>query len=94
MKFKDYFLQMDEKQKSSWLGKRKYAMWKDGLVDLNKFIHPYPDRAFTVKELKERDKGSFDFSKTSSEKEHKKHRARVDKLKIDNYINGTVEVNK
>lgn len=61
MKFKDYFLQMDEKQKSSWLGKRKYEMWKEGLVDLDKFIPPYPDRAFTVRELKERDKKSFDF---------------------------------
>ena len=59
MKFKDYFLQMDEKQKSSWLGKRKYEMWKDGLVDLDKFVPPYPDRAFTVRELKERDKKSF-----------------------------------
>ena len=74
MKFKDYFLQMDEKQKSLWLGKRKYEMWKDGLVDLDKFIPPYPDRAFTVRELKERDKGSFDFAKTSSEEEHKEHR--------------------
>lgn len=59
MKFKDYFLQMDEKQKSSWLGKQKYEMWKEGLVDLDKFIPPNPDRVFTVRELKERDKASF-----------------------------------
>lgn len=59
MKFSDYFQQMSEEQKRHWLGKGRYELWKNGNLDLDKFIPPYPDRAFTVKELKEMDKKSF-----------------------------------
>ena len=59
MKFKDYFEQMSEEQKLHYLGKSKYQLWKQGNLGLDKFIPPFPDRAFTVKELKEIDKKSF-----------------------------------
>lgn len=59
MKFSDYFHQMTEEQKRHWLGKGRYELWKQGNLDLEKFIPPFPDRAFTVKELKEMDKKSF-----------------------------------
>ena len=59
MKFKDYFEQMSEEQKRHYLGKSKYQLWKQGNLGLDKFIPPFPDRAFTVKELKEIDKKSF-----------------------------------
>ena len=59
MKFKDYFEQMSEEQKRHWLGKGRYELWKQGNLDIEKFIPPFPDRAFTVKELKEMDKKSF-----------------------------------
>ena len=59
MKFKDYFLQLDEKTQRSYLGPERFKLWKSGGLDLEKFIPPFPDRAFTVKELKEMDKKSF-----------------------------------
>ena len=59
MKFKDYFLQLDEKTQRSYLGPERFKLWKSGGLDLEKFIPPFPDRAFTVKELKEMDKRSF-----------------------------------
>lgn len=58
MKFKDYFETMPEKQKKDWLGPGKYAEWKAG-KPIEAFIPPYPDKAYTVKELKAMDKDSF-----------------------------------
>lgn len=59
MSFRDYFLQMSEQQKRDWLGPEKYKLWKTGKYDIKDFIPPYPQKAMTVKQLKELDKASF-----------------------------------
>ena len=59
MKFKDYFLQLDEKTRKSYLGPEQFKLWKKGNLDIEKFIPPFPDRGFTVREVKEMDKRSF-----------------------------------
>lgn len=59
MTFQQYFLRMSEQQKKDWLGPRKYEMWKSGRYKIEDFIPPYPEKAFTVKQLKELDKASF-----------------------------------
>lgn len=59
MTYKEYFMQMDEKTRESYLGPGKYKLWKEGKLSIDKFIPPYPDRTFTVRELKEMDKESF-----------------------------------
>lgn len=58
MNFKEYFETMTEDQKRDWLGPGKYAEWKAG-KPIEAFIPPYPDKAYTVKELKAMDKDSF-----------------------------------
>lgn len=59
MSFRDYFLQMSEQQKRDWLGPEKYKLWQTGKYDIKDFIPPYPQKAMTVKQLKELDKASF-----------------------------------
>ena len=59
MSFRDYFLQMSEQQKKDYLGPQKYALWKTGKYTVEDFIPPYPNKAFTVKELKALDQQSF-----------------------------------
>ena len=59
MTFSEYFEQMPEKEKERYLGKGKYEIYKNGNLPLKKFIPPYPERMYSVKELKEMDKKSF-----------------------------------
>lgn len=59
MTYKDYILSLDAKTQKSFFGPEKYELWKNGGLSLDKFIPPYPDRAYTVKELKAMDKESF-----------------------------------
>ena len=55
MNFKQYFNQMSEKQKRDWLGAEKYEIFRKGNLSLDKFIPPYPDKTFTVAELRRLD---------------------------------------
>lgn len=58
--FKDYFENvMTEQQRKDWLGPQRYKIWRHGNLSTDKFINPYPNRQFTVDELKELDKNSF-----------------------------------
>ena len=58
MKFADYFQTMTEQQKKDWLGRGKYAEYKAG-KPIDAFIPPFPNKAFTVKQLKEMDVESY-----------------------------------
>lgn len=55
MNFRQYFEQMTAQQKRDWLGAGKYALYKKGNLDLDKFIPPFPDRTFTVEQLRRLD---------------------------------------
>ena len=58
--FKDYFENiMTEQQRKDWLGPQRYKIWRHGNLPTDNFITPYPNRQFTVAELKELDKNSF-----------------------------------
>lgn len=58
--FKDYFENiMTEQQRKDWLGPQRYKIWRHGNLSTDNFITPYPNRQFTVAELKELDKNSF-----------------------------------
>ena len=58
--FKDYFENiMTEQQRKDWLGPQRYKIWRHGNLPTDNFITPYPQRQFTVAELKELDKNSF-----------------------------------
>lgn len=59
MTFSEYFEQMPEKEKERYLGPGRYEVWKNGNLPLTKFFPPYPERMYSVKELKEMDKKSF-----------------------------------
>ena len=59
MTFSEYFEQMTEKEKERYLGPGRYEVWKNGNLPLTKFFPPYPERTYTVKELKEMDKKSL-----------------------------------
>lgn len=59
MTFSEYFEQMPEKEKERYLGPGRYEVWKNGNLPLTKFFPPYPERTYTVKELKEMDKKRF-----------------------------------
>lgn len=56
MTFSEYFEQMPEKEKERYLGPGRYKVWKNGNLPLTKFFPPYPERMYSVKELKEIDK--------------------------------------
>ena len=56
MTFSEYFEQMPEKEKERYLGPGRYEVWKNGNLPLTKFFPPYPERMYSVKELKEMDK--------------------------------------
>ena len=56
MTFSEYFEQMPEKEKQRYLGPGRYEVWKNGNLPLTKFFPPYPERMYSVKELKEMDK--------------------------------------
>lgn len=55
MSFKQYFVKMSAQQKRDYLGEGRYAIYKRGNLDINKFIPPYPDATYTVKELQRLD---------------------------------------
>lgn len=59
MTFSEYFEQMPEKEKERYLGPGRYEVWKNGNLPLTKFFPPYPERMYSVKELKEMDKKSL-----------------------------------
>ncbi len=59
MSFREYFENMSDEQKRDWLGKERYKLLQRGNLKTDDFIPPYPERNFTVKELKERDKAAF-----------------------------------
>ena len=56
MTFSEYFEQMPEKEKERYLGPGKYEVYQNGNLTLTKFFPPYPERMYSVKELKEMDK--------------------------------------
>lgn len=55
MSFSEYFEKMDAQQKRDYLGPGAYAIYKRGNLDTSKFIPPYPNRAYTVAELRRMD---------------------------------------
>lgn len=61
MSFQEYFKNhMTEHQKKDWLGPERYDYYKKHQdMSLDKFIPPYPDKRYSVKQLKDSDKESF-----------------------------------
>lgn len=59
MSFSEWLKTKDDAYVQSYLGPARYKLYRAGNLPLNKFINPITNRAFTVKELKERDKAAF-----------------------------------
>lgn len=59
MSFEDWLKTKDDRYLESYFGKTRFALYKDGKLPLKKFINPETDRAFTIEELKKRDKAAF-----------------------------------
>ncbi len=59
MNFQDWLKTKDEQYISQYLGKTRFKLYREGKLPLNKFVNPETNRAFTIKELKERDIASF-----------------------------------
>lgn len=57
--FKEFFEQSDELFQRTWLGKKKYELYKKGEYSIDKFADPLNKRGYTLKELKELDEKSF-----------------------------------
>jgi len=81
MSFREYFGRMSDRQKRDWLGPELYARWKAGKFSIRDYIPAFPDRSFTVKQLKELDKaafasapGSAPVPKTETPEEHRAKR--------------------
>ena len=103
MTFSEYFEQMPEKEKERYLGPGRYEVWKNGNLPLTKFFPPYPERMYSVKELKEMDKKRLKrepeqkrkepvekkAQKTKEElhQEHLEHRREQEKKAYENRLN-------
>lgn len=59
MRFTDYLQQSTEQFKKDWLGPGRYDLYKTGKYPIETFVPPYPNKAFTVKQVKELDIESF-----------------------------------
>lgn len=59
MSFEDWLKTKDDRYLESYFGKTRFALYKDGKLPLKKFINPETNRAFTIEELKKRDKAAF-----------------------------------
>ncbi len=55
MSFSEYFEKMNAQQKRDYLGPGMYGIYRRGNLDTSKFIPPYPDRTYTVRELRRMD---------------------------------------
>ena len=59
MSFEAWLATKDDKYLRQYLGKTRFALYKKGKLPLRKFVNPETNRAFTIAELKKRDKASF-----------------------------------
>ena len=59
MSFEEWLKTKDDRYLETYFGKTRYALYTEGKLPLHKFINPETNRAFTIKELKERDKAAF-----------------------------------
>ena len=58
--FKEFFEQSDEFFQRTWLGKKKYELYKSGKFPIEKFADPLNKRGYTLAELKALDKKTFE----------------------------------
>ena len=59
MSFEDWLKTKDDRFLRQYFGPTRYALYKDGKLPLRKFINPETSRAFTIEDLKKRDKAAF-----------------------------------
>lgn len=59
MSFKEWFPTTSEQFKRDWLGPARYELYEKGKLPLNDFLPPYPDKQFTLDELKRHDAEAF-----------------------------------
>ena len=59
MSFEEWLKTKDDRYLETYFGPTRFALYKQGKLPLHKFINPETNRAFTIKELKERDKAAF-----------------------------------
>ena len=59
MSFEDWLKTKDDRFLRQYFGPTRYALYKDGKLPLRKFINPETSRAFTIDDLKQRDKAAF-----------------------------------
>lgn len=57
--FKEFFEQSDEFFQRTWLGKKKYELYKKGEYSIDKFADPLNKRGYTLVELEALDKETF-----------------------------------
>jgi len=57
--YKEFFEQSDEFFQRTWLGKKKYELYKKGEYSIDKFADPLNKRGYTLAELKVLDKETF-----------------------------------
>lgn len=57
--FKEFFEQSDEFFQRTWLGKKKYELYKKGEYSIDKFADPLNKRGYTLAELKALDEKTF-----------------------------------
>lgn len=59
MSFEEWLKTKDDRFLRQYFGPTRYALYKDGKLPLRKFINPETSRAFTIEDLKKRDKAAF-----------------------------------
>lgn len=59
MSFEEWLKTKDDDYLRSYFGPTRYALYKEGKLPLGKFVNPETNRAFTIDELRERDKEAF-----------------------------------
>lgn len=59
MSFEDWIKTKDDRYLQTYFGATRYKLYTEGKLPLHKFINPVTNRAFTIKELKERDIDAF-----------------------------------
>lgn len=59
MSFKEWFPTTSAEFQRDWLGPTRYKLYKTGDLSIDDFLAPYPNKRFTLEELKKRDIQAF-----------------------------------
>ena len=59
MSFEEWLKTKDDRYLESYFGPTRFALYKQGKLPLHRFVNPATNRAFTIEDLKKRDKAAF-----------------------------------